>query len=842
MNPLRTAVSTLSLAVSALAQVPPVNEVGLLPGDTAIAPAANGQQDLNVARGGAVYLAVWSDYRARKSGSQTIQSDGDIFGIRLDANGAPIDPAPFLIAGGMGLQHRPKVAWNGENWLVIYESQEISGGYYDTFIQAVRVSAQGQTLDASPLALPLDLFSPSNIGLTVSGANGQWLIARCVYHNDGYGTYLAGQRIGGTGQLLDPAPIMLNDWVYGPIKVMPSSGEYLAVGPEWNDGSSLKARRINTNLQPLAPSFSLPANAQDIAGSGNDFFVTWIADFVRIVGSRMTGSGSLLNPAGTELVPPNSGGAFDLEYDGSNWWFARTVSNSAYTTLIGPGGQPVGPRDVPLPIDVQGSVNSLYDTQLVPRAGGGVLYCWTDYRAALGNDSNGFALPVSPQNTGGAEHCLTTSTPSQRNPSITAGPAGTLAVAFVSESSGADRVLVSALHASGVPLPGGPIVVASSPNIGRPGIAWNGSLFMITWDQGIEGPGTPGIKARRMLPDGSFLDAAPIDIMPGFNADVESLGDDFLIAGARYGSYPQYIDLWANRIEGPTGARLDGPLGLLLGGGYVSGAPRVRADGAQWFVAAHSMWTHNSSQGDAILARVPPGGAPVAAVNPTPYSGGTGDLDIASSGSNHLLVWRMNSLANANNYIAGRIMNLDGTYGPAFTIAEATGRQLRPTVVWDGQSYIVALDDQRNQDAFFDDQTDVYAVRIGATGSPISAAFPIVQSAFAACSPDLVASGGNTVAVTTRFITAPPFDSYRVGVTRIGDAHPPCAADLGRQGGAAGSDGLLDNNDFVIFIDFFFNHNPLADLGVTGGALGHDQAWDNNDFVVYVDLFFTGCQ
>ena len=841
MNSLYAAISTLTLAVGAAAQVPPIHDLGLLPGDAGVAPATNSQQDLAVARGGAVYLAAWTDYRARNSGSQTIQSDGDIFGIRLDGNGAPIDSAPFLIAGGKGLQNRPKVAWNGENWLVIYNSQETSGGYYDTFIQAVRVSAQGQTLDASPLSLPLDLFSPSNIGLTVSGADGQWLIARCVYHSDGYGTYLAGQRIGGNGQLLDPAPIMLNDWVYGPIKVMPSSGEYLVVGPEWNDASSLKARRIGTNLQPLAHSFALPANAQHIAGSGNNFYVTWIADFVRIVGSRMTGSGALLNPTGTELVPPNSGGAFNLEYDGSNWWFARSVSNSAYTTLIGPDGLPVGARDVPLPIDVQGSVNSLYDTQLVPRAGGGVLFCWTDYRAALGSDSNGFALPVSPQNTGGAEHCLTTSTPSQRNPSMTAGPAGTLALAFVSESSGADRVLVSTLNASGVPLTGEPIEVASAPNIGRAGIAWNGSVFMVAWDRGVEGSGTPGIKARRMLPDGSFLDAAPIDVMPGFNADVESLGDNFLIAGARYGSYPQYIDLWASRIDGLTGSRLDGALGLLLGGGYVSGAPRVRTDGAKWFVAAHSMWTHNSSQGDAILASVPPVGPPVPAVNPTPYSGGTGDLDIASSGSNHLLVWRMNSLSNANNSVAGRIMNTNGTYGPAFTIAEAPGRQLRPTVVWDGQSYLVAFDDQRNQTAFFDDQTDVYAVRIAVTGSIITSAFPIDRSASAACSPELVVSGGNTIAATTRFITTPPLDSYRIGVTRIGDAQPSCAPDLGQAGGATGGDGTLDNNDFIVFINYFFAQDPRADVGIQGGFPGSDNAWDNNDFIVFIDQFFAGC-
>ena len=38
-------------------------------------------------------------------------------------------------------------------------------------------------------------------------------------------------------------------------------------------------------------------------------------------------------------------------------------------------------------------------------------------------------------------------------------------------------------------------------------------------------------------------------------------------------------------------------------------------------------------------------------------------------------------------------------------------------------------------------------------------------------------------------------------------------ADLGIQGGLAGHDGLLDNNDFIVFIDLFFNHAPAADRG-----------------------------
>jgi len=68
-----------------------------------------------------------------------------------------------------------------------------------------------------------------------------------------------------------------------------------------------------------------------------------------------------------------------------------------------------------------------------------------------------------------------------------------------------------------------------------------------------------------------------------------------------------------------------------------------------------------------------------------------------------------------------------------------------------------------------------------------------------------------------------------------------CVADMGGAGGEPGADGQHDNNDFVVFIDRFFNQNPLADLGSVGGAPGADSVFDNNDFVVFIDAFFAQC-
>jgi hypothetical protein len=102
-----------------------------------------------------------------------------------------------------------------------------------------------------------------------------------------------------------------------------------------------------------------------------------------------------------------------------------------------------------------------------------------------------------------------------------------------------------------------------------------------------------------------------------------------------------------------------------------------------------------------------------------------------------------------------------------------------------------------------------------------------------------VVFGANFVVTSTSTATGTFQLNFRTNIPG-GGTGPVCgAADVGGVGGVAGADNHLDNNDFVVFIDFFFNHNPIADQGSTGGAPGADGAWDNNDFVVFIDNFFT---
>jgi hypothetical protein len=69
----------------------------------------------------------------------------------------------------------------------------------------------------------------------------------------------------------------------------------------------------------------------------------------------------------------------------------------------------------------------------------------------------------------------------------------------------------------------------------------------------------------------------------------------------------------------------------------------------------------------------------------------------------------------------------------------------------------------------------------------------------------------------------------------------PCNADIGKQGGVPGFDGVLDNNDFIAFINAYFSSNLRADFGTTAGQPGSDGLLNNNDFIAFITAFFAGC-
>src|SRR6185436_310344 len=96
-----------------------VSRPAALPGDELVAAAAGDQRTPVLSAGSDSILAVWQDQRSSPMTSGQ-QSGFDLFAVRLDALGLPIDPLPFPITMAGGLQSTPRVAWNGSAWLVAW--------------------------------------------------------------------------------------------------------------------------------------------------------------------------------------------------------------------------------------------------------------------------------------------------------------------------------------------------------------------------------------------------------------------------------------------------------------------------------------------------------------------------------------------------------------------------------------------------------------------------------------------------------------------------------------------------------------------------------------------------
>ncbi|MFZ4430845.1 MAG: GC-type dockerin domain-anchored protein, partial [Phycisphaerales bacterium] len=735
-------------------------------------------------------------------------SYSDIFGWRVDASGVPIDATPLLIAGGAGVQRSPMVAWNGQAWLVVYQSQEPVDGYWEMRTRARRVTAEGRVLDDAPLTL-----GTAAVGFVVAGGDGEWLVTSQPYHADGYGTYLAGQRISGEGVVLNAAPVMMLDWVYGPARAVAVDGGYVVVAPDWNDNTITRARRVTTTLAPVGAAFTLPG--PNVASRGSGLYVTWIRNFVDVVGSPVSLAGVRAIPNGALLFNDPAPQYFQthLAWDGAAWWFLRGAGDDLRTRKVSAAGT-VEPGETRLPIVIGGTSNAAYNVSMHGRDGGGATCFWDDARVSMGGDVDVHSLMINADNTPGEERCQSMAASLQRTPDACVGPGGDVLLVALSEAANDDRILFRRLDGAGIAR-GQWVEVHRAPTIGRASIAWDGVRALVAWDEGPQGLTPTRVRALRLDAGGAPVDAAPVEVMQGFNVAAGALDGRFLVVASRHGVSMQFLNLHGRRIDGASGEMLDPTGGVLLGGGYYSGQPRVRTDGLQWLVCTHSAWSATSSQGDATLARVPVSGPPTLAANPTPVSGATGDLDAACSESECLLVWRSGTLSGPNTSISGRFMNRDGSFrGGVFTIAEAPGRQLRPVATFDGTHYLVAWEDQRGQTSFFDARTDVYGVRLATDGRPVDQqAFLLSGVADGDATPALASTQGVTVAAVARFATGAGFGSYRIGLTRVGEVS--CAADFNRDGG-------VDGADVEAFFIAWEAGGPGTDVNGDGGVDGAD--------------------
>ena len=246
--------------------------------DRFLSPMPNEQRDPVIASNGNGYLAVWSTM----TNENTLR---DVYGMRFDATGEPLDSTRFAICNETSSQLDPAVASNGTDYLVVWE--DLRGD--DTHIYGTRVIADGSVTD--PMGVQLTT-GPKRRGDPAVGSDGtDYLVVWTDYFesyqadSDLYGTRVAAAD----GQPLDrDAEIAVSTAAeYQSNSSVASNGtDYMIVWDDIRDTGALTDRdvfaaRVDSSGSVLDSSGILvarDANAQwrpDIASDGTDYLVAW---------------------------------------------------------------------------------------------------------------------------------------------------------------------------------------------------------------------------------------------------------------------------------------------------------------------------------------------------------------------------------------------------------------------------------------------------------------------------------------------------------------------------------------------------------------------------------------
>ncbi|MBL8863745.1 MAG: hypothetical protein JNK02_17280 [Planctomycetes bacterium] len=265
----------------ALAQAPAVSQRAWLSGDVTNGAATGDQSTARIARGGDGLLVAWSDRRASLA-SAGPESGADVFAMRLDANGQRLDAAPIALGLAFGDDTSPRVAWNGANWLVTWASQAPFASQYATAIVGRRVSPAGVALEPAPFFV---LGEPNTLVAShaLDSDGSQW-VAITGGSTSGMSGVLAA-RISAQGVVLDPTPVQLMppSSFGGNYALAYAQGVHLVAWTDWNgdNADDVFARRFDANLQALDASRFVVAStfvsegAPDVASNGAEFLVAW---------------------------------------------------------------------------------------------------------------------------------------------------------------------------------------------------------------------------------------------------------------------------------------------------------------------------------------------------------------------------------------------------------------------------------------------------------------------------------------------------------------------------------------------------------------------------------------
>lgn len=234
-----------------------------------ISNATGAQTTPSVASNGTDFLVAWTDAR---------NADTDIYAARVTAAGVVSDPTGIAVYSGAHPQDWPRVASNGTDYLVTWESN-LDGTNYDVYGQ--RITAAGAALDGSGIAIATSTtieWYPA-----VASLGGNYVVVWSEFR-DHLQADLYARRIAATGAVSDPGGVQLTTAVFDQLHpaIATNGTGYVVTWDDTRSGNNydIYAMHVSADLATLGGNDAIVQQTMHqfgpaIASNGFDYFLAW---------------------------------------------------------------------------------------------------------------------------------------------------------------------------------------------------------------------------------------------------------------------------------------------------------------------------------------------------------------------------------------------------------------------------------------------------------------------------------------------------------------------------------------------------------------------------------------
>jgi hypothetical protein len=699
------------------------------------------------------YLAVWQDARGGNS---------DIFAARISTAGQVIDQAAIAVSTATGDQTSPAVAWNGHDYLVVWADRRTS----DPHIYAARVQPSGEVLDKQ--------------GILLSATTGVQDCPRVA--SDGSGWYVVWQdtRSGSTD-------------VYG-CKVSPEgvaaktngistrsdnedtpdvawNGSYYFV--VWADYRNIAGSNIDiygcrvtrtgiktgsdTIISCTTAGTAGYAEAQKwprICAFGTSWMVVW-SDYRRngassdVFGTRVSSTGTVTDKGGISIC--ESAGDQELPciaYNGTQFLCTWRNNNNYDYMLRGARINVAGGVLDPQGFAISGSMVASTGSAAVGAAHS-FLVGWSTFDPTTGDAVCSFVLDNAAV-TSPAGNTISLGLTDQKDYSV-AWNGSEYAVVWSQLVNGSYDILGARVSATGQLLTPVPVnlTAAIAGHQYQPGIAWNGSCYLLVWS-GNETYPTSGLDIRglRLNANLASLDSSPLLIctstLDQTSPCVTASGTKFLVAWEDYRnaiSPYYYSDIYGALVTSQgTISVISPPISTATGH---QKKPAAASDGSAGYV----VWEDFRSGSPRIYgARVSSSGQTLdtsgVAMPATYYYQYT--PKVCWGQSNYLVAWSDSySITGCRISQAGAVLDTSG-----IVIDNYVSSKGNPSVCWDGSKFQCVWEDYRSS---YSGNSDIYHTTISSAGSvAVTSTVALVSDLVCQLMPKVIANGASGMLLYSR--------------------------------------------------------------------------------------------